>query len=81
MNKEAVYARMRAYVLCLYNMGIKIKIGDLLTWVNTHCRPLIPRPYGNLRSVIGAPWRRGTYEEQDALEWCLLNKVGDQLLK
>ncbi len=25
-------------------------------------------------------YRRGSYEEQDALEWCLLNKKGQQLL-
>ena len=80
MNKEAIYAQIRTYVLNLYNLSIKIKIEDLLIWVNNHCTHLMTHPYGNLRSVIGAAWRRGTYEEQDALEWCLLNKNGRQLL-
>lgn len=80
MNKEVVYAYMRAYVLSLYKNSTKIKVGDLLIWVNTHCLHLMNPPYGNLRSVIGAAYRRWSYEEQDALEWCLLNKKGQQLL-
>lgn len=80
MNKDLIYAQIRVYVLNLYNTGIKIKIGDLLIWVNNYCTHLMTQPYGNLRSVIGAAWRRGTDEEQDALEWCLLNKYGEQLL-
>lgn len=80
MNKEAIYSQIRVYILAQYNLGNKIKIGELLTWVNNHCTHLMTHPYGNLRSVIGAAWRRGTYEEQDALEWCILNKNCEQLL-
>ena len=80
MNKDLIYAQIRIYVFNLYTTNIKIKIGDLLTWVNNHCSHLMTQPYGNLRSVIGAAWRRGTDEEREALEWCLLNKNGQQLL-
>ena len=71
MNKELIYSYIRHYILQLYNGGIKIKIGDLLIWLNNHYSHLMTHPYGNLRSVIRAAWKRGTYEEQDALEWCL----------
>ena len=80
MNKDLIYAQIRIYVFNLYTTNIKIKIGDLLTWVNNHCSHLMTQPYGNLRSVIGAALRRGTDQEREALEWCLLNKNGQQLL-
>lgn len=79
-NKEKVYARIRAKVSGLYEKNQTITIGDLLKWVNSDCKDLLERPYGNLRRVIKAAHDRGSESEQEALQYAILNKDGKSCL-
>lgn len=72
-EREKIYAIIRTKVSEIYENGESIRIGDLLEWVNANCKDLMDNPYGNIRSVLGAAWRRGSVSEKEALEYAVLN--------
>lgn len=78
---ETIYKWIIEKVSNVYESNQKIKVGDLLDWVNSRCKSSGYKEYGNMRyPVIKACWKRANSSQREALEESLLNKDGKPLL-